>query len=281
MSEKEYCGIQGFSKYDEMTTEELQEILRLDAENTEGQDTDVETLLYITGVLAERRKKNGQTGNTAQEAYEIFKQHYMPEIDNKDSVPAKEHKPKNLRPRWMRGLVATAAAVVILLSGVVTAEAYGVDVWKAVVQWTQDTFHFGNGGSSGSNNDLLYDTLQDALLDNEITENLVPTWLPERFQLDDISITQSPKKDTYRATYISGDQTLRITIQNYLEGVPVYVEQGEGLVEEYNVDGITYYLFENNDYFQGVWVVDTYECYIAGDVTIDELKMMLDSITKG
>lgn len=95
MSEKEYCGIQGFSKYDEMTTEELQEILRLDAENTEGQDTDVETLLYITGVLAERRKKNDQTGNTAQEAYEIFKQHYMPEIDNKDSVPAKGGQTEN------------------------------------------------------------------------------------------------------------------------------------------------------------------------------------------
>ena len=281
MSEKECCGNQDFSKYDDMTTEELEEILRLDAEKPEGQETDEETLFYIMGVLTERRKKNGQTGNTAQEAYEIFKQYYMPEIDNIDPAPAKENKPKILRPRWMRRLVAAAAAIAILIGGSVTAKAFGIDVWKAVVQWTQETFHFGDWGSSGPNSDLAYDSLQEVLQDNEITEKLVPTWLPEEYQLDDITITNSPKKDTYRATYVNGDQVLRITVQNYLDGVPVYVEQGDGLVEEYKVAGITYYLFDNYDNTKAVWVTGSYECYISGNVTIQELKQMIDSIEKG
>ena len=281
MSEKEYRGLQDLTKYDEMTTEELEEILRLDAENTEGQESDVETLLYVTGVLAERRKKNGQTGNTAQEAYEIFKQHYMPEIDNKDSVPAKEHKPKNLRPRWMRGLVAAAAAVVILLSGVVTAEAYGVDVWKAVVQWTQDTFHFGAWGNTNSNNKLPYNSLQEALEKGNTPTWLVPTWIPDDYKLTEITVTQNPAKKVYRATYVEQAKVLKITVQDYLDEDPLYVEQSEGLVEEYEVKGITYYLFSDNDMVKAVWINDSYECDIMGQLTIQELKMMIDSIEKG
>ena len=281
MSEKEYCGIQDFSKYDEMTTEELQEILRLDAENTEGQESDVETLLYVTGVLAERRKKNGQTGNTAQEAYEIFEQHYMPEIDNKDSVPAKGDKLKTRSLRWMRSLVAAAAAVVILLSGVVTAEAYGVDVWKAVVQWTQDTFHFGSWGDSGSNNNLPYASLQEAMEKGNTPTWLVPTWIPDGYKLTEITVTQNPAKKIYRAKYTNEEHAFLITVRDHLGDDPVYVEQSDGLIEEYNVEGITFYLFENNNHVQVVWIVDSYECYIAGDITIDDLKTMVRSITKG
>ena len=61
----------------------------------------------------------------------------------------------------------------------------------------------------------------------------------------------------------------------------MYVEQSEGLVEEYIVSGITYYIFENNKQVQAAWTVDSYECNISGNVTIDELKQMIDSIEKG
>ena len=278
MSEKEYCGIQDFSKYDEMTTEELQEILRLDAENTEGQDTDVETLLYITGVLAERRKKNGQTGNTAQEAYEIFKQHYMPEIDNKDSFPAKKSNPKTIRPRWMRGLVAAAAALAIVISCSVTANAFGIDMWKAVVQWTQDTFNFGN---SAPDSKLPYMSLQEALEKGNTPTWLAPTRIPDGFEMSEITAELTPLKKEYRAIYTNGDEKLRITIQDYWDKAPVYVEQNDGLVEEYEVAGITYYLFSDNDIVKAVWTTGTYECNIMGKVTIQDLKMMIDSIEKG
>lgn len=181
----------------------------------------------------------------------------------------------------MRGLVAAAAAVVILLSGVVTAEAYGVDVWKAVVQWTQDTFHFGDWGNSGSNSNLTYNTLQEALEEGNTPAWLVPTWIPEGFELVDVTLEQTPKQKVYRAKYTNGEQAIRITVQDYLDGTPVYVEQSEGLVEEYEIQGVTYYLFENNKQVHAAWIVDAYECNISGSVTIDELKMMIDSITKG
>jgi hypothetical protein len=55
----------------------------------------------------------------------------------------------------------------------------------------------------------------------------------------------------------------------------------EGVVEEYEVAGITYYLFENYETVRAVWLYDSYECDISGEVTIDEIKKMIDSIQKG
>lgn len=281
MSEKGNCGIRDFSKYDEMTTEELKEILRLDAENTEDQASDTETLLYVMEVLTKRRMNNGHTGNTAQEAYESFKQHYMPEIDNKDYIPKPKNNPDKAIFRWVRAFAAVAAVFIVVIFGSVTAKAFGFDIWEALVQWTQETFHFGEWGDSSSDDTTPYTSLQDVLVDNEVTIALVPTRIPEEYKLADIKVERSPNKKVYRAIYTNGEKTLRITVQNYLNKIPMYVEQSDGLVEEYVVSGITYYLFQNNEQVHAVWIVDSFECYIAGPVTIDELKMMIDSIAKG
>ena len=281
MSEKGNCGIRDFSKYDEMTTEELEEILRLDAENTEDQESDTETLLYVMEVLTKRRMNNGHTGNTAQEAYESFKQHYMPETDHENSTSTTEHTAKRIAFRWVRVLAATAAIFVIVIFGSVTAIAFGFDIWEAVIQWTKETFHFGELGGSSSNSNMPYLSLQDALAQGEITTSLAPTWFPDGYQLADIAVEQSPVKTVYRAKYIKGEQVLRITVHEYLNEDPTYIEQNDGLVEEYVVSGITYYLFADINVVKAVWINGSYECDIMGNVTIEELKMMIDSIEKG
>ena len=281
MSENQNCGIRDFSKYDEMTTEELEEILRLDAEMIDGQESDTEILLYVMEVLTQRKKQAGQTGNTAQEAYETFTQHYLPEIDNTDPVPSKRNKPTKCSLRWIRALAATAAVLVLLITCSVTAKAFGVDVWKAVIQWTQETFHFGEWGESNPNNNLQFESLQEALEESNVSVSLVPTWIPDGYQLVCIIVQRNPMQKIYRAQYANGEQELIITVQDYLNEIPNYEEQSDGLVEEYNAAGITYYLFSNNKTVRAVWLYDSYECDISGRVTIDELKKMIDSIQEG
>ena len=281
MSGKQNRGIGDMSKYDAMTTEELEEILRLDAQTLEEQETDTDKILYIMEVLAERERNNGHIGKTALEAYESFKQNYMLETDN-DIVPCGiSSKPPKRFPRWVRGLVATAAVLAILLIGSATAKAFGVDVWKAVIQWTQETFHFGDEGHADTDSNLPYASLQEALEQGEITTPLAPTWFPTEYELVDIKIEQTPLKKIYTAKYSSGEKTLKITVREYSNDDPVYIEQSEGLVEEYEVWGITYYLFENNKRTQAVWIIDSFECHILGDLTIEELKLMINSIEKG
>ena len=281
MSENQNCGIGDMSKYDAMTTEELEEILRLNAQTLEEQESDTEMILYIMEVLAERERNNGHIGKTAHEAYESFKQNYMPEKDN-DILPCEiSSKPPKRFPRWARGLVATAAVLAILLIGSATAKAFGLDVWKVVIQWSQETFHFGDEGHADTDNDLPYASLQEALKKSNTPVWLVPTYIPEGFSLLEVNVEQTPLKKMYRAQYTYGEKDLAIVVWEYLSGDPVYVEQSDGLVEEYKVADITYYLFENNKQVQAVWIVDSYECYISGDVTIDELRIMVSSIKKG
>ena len=75
-------------------------------------------------------------------------------------------------------------------------------------------------------------------------------------------------------------QTGNTKAESHLNGLGTEVK-GEGLVEEYKTNGITYYLFDNNEQVQAAWIVDSYECGITGKVTIDELKLMINSIGKG
>ena len=278
MSENQNCGINMFANYDSMTTEELEEILRLDAEMPEGQESDTDKILYIMEVLTERKRDNSHTGNTALEALESFKQHYMPETDHSTTAPVKS---KRKCLRWVRSLTAAAAVLAILLVGSVTAKAFGFNVWKAVIQWTQETFHFGNEGKSEPESKRSYDSLQEALDECNTPTWLVPTYIPQGFALESITVEQTPLKNKYTAIYVKGNQNLRITVRDHLGKSPNYVEQSEGLVEEYKDNGITYYLFENNNQVQTIWIVDSYECCIAGKVTIDELKLMINSIEKG
>ena len=277
MSENQNRGSIDFGKYDSMATEELEEILRLDAEMPKGQESDTDKILYVMEVLTERKRNNSHTGNTAQEAYESFKQHYMPETDH-NIIPIKA---KGGCPRWVRSLTATAAVLAILIAGSVTAKAFGLDIWKAVVQWTQETFHFGNGGDSDPNNNLQFTSFQEALEEGNVPISLVPTRIPEGYKLVDITAERSPIKKTYSAKYTNDKKVLIITVRDYLEGDPVYVEQNEGLIEEYKALGITYYLFSNLEHNRAAWLYESYECDISGDVTIDELKEMIDSIQKG
>lgn len=277
MSENQNRGNIDFAKYDSMATEELEEILRLDATMPEGQESDTEKILYIMEVLAKRNRNSSHSGKTALEAYESFKQNYMPETDN----PTTPTKTKHSFPRWLRSLTAAAIVLAILLASSVTANAFGLNIWKAVIQWTQETFHFGDWGNSDPNNNRSFASLQEALEQGNVPVSLVPTWIPEGYELIDVTTEQSPIKKTYVAKYTSGEKILKITVRDYLEEDPVYVEQSDGLVEEYEASGITYYLLQNNKQVQAIWIVDYYEFCISGNVTIDELKQMINSIEKG
>ena len=281
MSENQNRGIGDLSKYDEMTTEELEKILRLDAQAPEEQETDTETILYIMEVLAARKRNNGHTGKTALEAYESFKQNYMPEVDNIETTRNVPTKTRIAFPRWLRSLTATAAILAILLVSSVTTQAFGINIWEAVVKWTQETFHFGEWGDSNVTDNLPYASLREALEEGKITVSLVPNWVPAGYELIDINVEYKPLQTAYKAIYTNGEKEFRITVQDYLDEIPVYVEQSDGLVEEYEVSGVTYYLINNNERMQAVWIVDSYECHILGDLTIEELKLMIDSIEKG
>lgn len=282
-----------YSKYDSMTIEELEEILRQDAEDLDS-EPDVDMLMYIVEVI---RSRKGPDPNrkTAEEAFEIFKKHYLPEVigegvddmegmDVADSEHQEDNKCKVIHmSRWMRRMAAAAAVVVVLLAGSVTANALGYNLWQIVVQWTQETFHFGGASQQETtgpavDNHLEYSSLQEVLDKQKITVPLAPKWIPDGYVLSDIKVNISPIQESFWAIYLKDDQMLKVQIKRYLQMDPEQIEQSDTLVEEYESGGITYFIFEDNKQFRTAWTVAQFECYISGELTIDEMKQIVDSI---
>lgn len=281
MSENQDCGIGDFSKYDSMETEALEEILWLDAQSPEGQESDAELLLYVMGVLADRRRKNN-AGPDVGKAWESFQQNYMPTGEEPEVQPKKPAVRK--KARWFRGLISAAAVLAVVICTAATADALGFDIWRTVATWAQETFHFSTGkqmeSEPVSEDRMQYDSLQELLEQYEIASKVIPTWIPAGYEFFDIKIDETPMQKTLIAFYHNGNKKIKISVRNYLEGRPEQVEKSEELLEIYEVSGISYYIFENYEQTQAVWTVDTVECYISGELTVEQIKLMIDSIGK-
>lgn len=272
-----------FSRYDALSTEELSEILRLDSETPEGNGLDIDTLLYITGVLAER-KATANTGKTAQEAWKSFQQNYL---DSEETVVTEEKTPVKTKNPWIRRMIAAAAVLVLLVSVPLTAKALDwEDICTAVVQWAKETFSFVRGDQrnvDGPNaeNTRQYNSLQHALEQMDVPSNIVPTWIPEGYVLEKVDVDETPIQQRYTALYVKGKQTYSVCVRFYIESDPQKVEANENIIDTIPTDNNIYYIVSNNDKIKVVWMYDSFECSISGDLTIDEMKQMINSIPEG
>ena len=160
------------------------------------------------------------------------------------------------------------------------------EVWNIVARWAKETFSFVSGENSEISEPRMededdYSTLQELLALSNRDPSIVPMWIPDGFSLIRIEKDSAPIQETYTAIYQDGDKELTIQVRTHLSLDVQNNEIENDPIEIYPHDGIDYYIFENVDQLRVVWLVDSYECLISGDVSIDELKMMIDSIQKG
>ena len=278
MSENLNRSTPDFSKYDSMSIGELEEILRADALGPERADSDVDEILYVMEVLAKKRCENGTAGKTALEAYQEFQQHYLPMVE-KESKPQRK---TNIIP--FRRIAAVAACLVLVFSLATTAHAFSFrDVWDAVVTWAQETFSFSMGvevSEPKAENSLVYRNLYDALQEVDM-DVATPTWIPSGYQLDDIIVDTTPVQEIVIAIYINDSNMVKISVKSFLSGEPEQLEKSDNLEEVYSFSGNDYYIMLNNGVTQAAWIVDDYECHIVGNLSMEEIKLMIQSIGKG
>lgn len=269
------------SRFDSMSTEELQEILRKHAHGELEIEPDTQELYKIMEVLSVRRQENNpQAFKTDEEAYVEFCQHYKPEEQAADM-------PKGIPfpSRWYKAVAAVLALVLILAAATsITAEALHIDIWNRLASWTNDVFQFGQilQVPSAPDPELEYNaelkSLQDALNDNQITEKLAPTWMPEGYTSKDLQIMSTPRVRNVSAVYDNNGSELIIKIRQTI-GVPAeQIEKNDDLLEVYTINGREYYIFSNTETLQAVWAIGEYECIIGGNITLEEMKKMIDSI---
>ncbi len=284
MPESQHPREEALAKYDAMSTEELQQILREDASKPAGEGSDADSLISIMEVLAKRRKERGE-GKSPEEALESFKKHYASESNIpfvSENAPAA--KKRNVNRGWKRGMVTVAAMLALIIGSSLAARAFGFDLWQTIAKWTQETFHFGYAGETEATNapSLNYANpcsgLQNILNSCDIDRKMVPTWLPAGYKEVETTMENTPIQRRFVAKYQFSDKTIRIRIVDYLNGRPTQIEQSGTLLEVYSVNGIDYYIFSNYDQLRATWINENIESYIMGPLTIVEMKEIIDSI---
>lgn len=257
-----------------MGREELEEILRLDSQGVGEYST--EDVFYILDVLDRREKEAGEYHVEVDRAWQVFQQDHL--------LPRKDKK------RWWlpRGLGATAAALVLVFVGLLTAQAVGWDILGRFAKWNDEIFTFGSlepddpMGVEPEDIDtvspdqkqepgimtpevLEYDTLQEALDACGITEVKAPTWLPEgsQFQTAERIFDSDAMSYELYAKYECQGELLVINILPSDQS-SAYVEKVEGSVDVVDIHGQTIYVIENINNFTIAWETSGYECYLSG-----------------
>jgi len=264
-----------YAQYDSMSTEELQAFLCKHAHGELEKEPDTEELFYVMEVLSERRKEAPtQAFRSNAEAYAEFCELYMPPVQEK----------KKMHTGWVRYAAAVLALVVVLVTAATGAKAFGIDLWGKFASWTQEIFRFSDTPNNGSIEEPdkefspEFDSLREALNQCNIPQNIIPKQLPQGYIYNDINIIETPRKISISAKFSNYNSELVIYVYKSIQGSPQPIEKSEDLLEIYNKDGIDYYIFSNNQTLQTAWIVGEIECVIAGKISIEEMKAMIDSI---
>ena len=183
-----------------LSTEQLEELLRMDMEMAEPGNEDV--VFHILEVI-EQREDEHPTGRIpdVDKAWAEFQEYYnvpegaddslypcKTETGNSSENPAKFPSPRTPRlHRWIKQGLVAVIAVAAVFGGMVAAQAAGIDVFGTIGRWTDNVFRFmpsgnENSTSTGANagEDISkYATLREALASVGIDENLAPTWCPD------------------------------------------------------------------------------------------------------
>lgn len=195
------------------------------------------------------------------------------------------------RRRWRPSLVAAIILVMILCS-MMTAQALGFDVFGAIARWTEETFHFSTSTQSADNQQSSsvmtegeYATLQEALDSCGISEPITPSWLPDGFEADTITVTPQVGIVRIRASYRAHDRNFSVMIRQYdspenMDSATFEKDSADIIV--YEQGSITHYIMSNNASLTATWMAgEQLLCSISGDLTVDEMKQIINSIYEG
>ena len=274
---------ESYTRYDEMTTDQLREILRKHAHGELEKEPDTEELFYIMEVLADRESENPEKQiESTEEAYATFVKHYAPEMAEDKPIPFPKR--SAAATRWMKWVAVVAIIFVALTTAAVSAKAFAPDLWGKFANWTKEIFRFEevNGGTEGQEPDkevnVELNSLREAMDNHEMTADMAPKWLPEGYLCINVDTKETPKARRITAVYEKDGEQLIIQIRQEFGSPPFQIEKNEDLIEIYTVDGVDYYIFSNMDTIHIAWVNGEYECLIIGKLTIDEAKKVIDSI---
>lgn len=293
-----------YTYLDQLSIEKLEELLRLDVDTSCNQENDE----YIDAIMEviQKKEKEHSTGRLTDvnRAWADFQKHFntsegknlslYPDEDASEPQQAIQDPIFRATPKHhrLRYIMATSVVVICLIIFMLPSVLGYKSFSQMIGQWTADIFQFNlnveeSAPPLNTNTDNItpkvpgeYTNLQEALDDHKIAESVVPTWIPDGFELKNILIQDFPDsgKTEFNAFYSSNENSISLSYIQYNVPQTRAYEKDSSSVQVYITGDVSHYIFENNGQFTATWYVGTIECSIRTDLSPYDLEKMIDSI---
>ena len=281
--------------FEQLSTEELNNLLAQDFAAMDEEGPDVDYIMAIMEVI-NKREQAAEHQTDVDAAWKEFQEQYQGQAaafdrsnncetnsshrDQPSSTPPSSKKSHTLR------ILLIAAVMIALLCG--TASGFG-RVFQAVVNCTAETFGFeAPYGEKASTEPVMqadpYINLRSAVA--EYTNlPVIPHWAPEgTVKADDTDVQTTVRKGSVKLTgiYETNKGRFIIRIQVHSETPPNYRDSYQWdksyTTITYVAGRINHDIVHNAETAAVAWTNENVECMIQGDLSVEDLETMVDSI---
>lgn len=264
-----------------LSSAELNQMVRSELEKD---SIDRDAVLQILRILEERDAKDPtlqKVDDTA--AWEEFQTYF---VETEEGCPERSH--AHTREKTIPWFAKTVVAAIIVFALLVVAPpAMGYEnIFELIGRWTQDVFELFNPNSSTDpQGDYVFETdhpglqqLYDAVSELGVTQPVVPTWLPEGYDLKELKITQVPAGMKVNALFAKQSEKIVFVLTPRGEDLAYKYEKNDSNVVECKISGITHYVMENEKNWLAVWTAGDDELSITTNSSAEVLYITLESI---
>lgn len=287
------------SKFDNMSTAELNEYLRQDSY---CEDSNLDDILYVMEVLERREKEDGNySPPDVQKAWAEFQKYYNTEDndgkplhdfdDEDDDEPTAEiisiKKARKGLNRTIKSIISVAAVLCVILAGSVTAKALGYDIWDVIIVWTKDTFGFETTVNEPKPSEYVKQIpeelveLKNLMTEHGLSDELIPGYIPEGYKMSNLEYDNLGDADTIFCQLSNGANDIMLIYSIHSGNSNSFQLEKDALSpEKYESGGTTYYLMSNMDDYFVSWLTGNVECTILGIPSHDEALKMITSLNQ-
>lgn len=277
---------------DELSTKELEALLRLDFYESDNREPDISGIMAFTEVICRREREcPDYVPVNIDKAWREFQKNHILSTDSgrnhEKNPPQTISKFPNKKRHFRFHRFASASLVSVLLVAIFISSVSGANLFDFLTKWTTETFLFTNSKKEESDttvplSDDPMKTLRDTVAEYS-SLSVVPKWCPQGTLEERIQVSEQEDRVRIYGLFLKGNQSFAVSITVYpgkRDGVSDVYEKDSNPVEEYGAGGVTHYLMSNLETNKVVWTYSNLECSISGEIPINELKIMVDSIYK-
>ena len=181
-------------------------------------------------------------------------------------------------------------AVLVLLIGTVSAQAFGENFFDLFAKWTSEIFHLDDSAkpeASIGHNDLEegevreFATPQEMLDGFDIKGQLIPTEVPEEFGVPTCWASCDESGLKLEILYQSSEHYIYLWYMQISKKNESAVEKNDRAVTSWDFEGIKHYQLADNGIQKVAWANGAFECLAQSNIESDVFRQVVESIYGG